>query len=101
MNDFSGNIRLRLPNDLHARLTHIAEAVGVSLNTLMVTFLAEGVARRANLEKGAPKEVAEALAEAVLDSLTTPTRQGQLIRRLDETVPEWRMWIPAERLAEL
>ena len=97
--DYSGNIRLRLPTDLHARLTEVAEATGVSLNTLMITMLAEGVARRSGV--GAPREVANALAEAVLDSVHLPTRQGQLIERLDSRCPDWRAWIPKERLAAL
>jgi hypothetical protein len=96
--DFSGNIRLRLPTDLHARLTEIADDCGISLNTLMVTLLAEGAARRGP-GSGVPREVAGALAEAVLDSVHMPTRGGQLISRLDARHPEWRMCIPAERLA--
>ncbi len=96
--DFSGNIRLRLPTDLHARLSEIADAVGVSLNTLMVTLLAEGAARRDDRRR-APREVTEALASAILDSASQPTRRGQLIARLDAEVPDWRRWIPAERLA--
>jgi hypothetical protein len=97
--DYSGNLRLRLPTDLHARLTRLAGDVGVSLNTLMVTILAEGVARRSIVEGGVPREVAEALAVAVLDSVTLPTRKGQLVTRLDAEVPEWRLFIPADRLA--
>jgi hypothetical protein len=100
MDDYSGNIRLRIPTDLHGRLASIADTVGVSLNTLMVTLLAEGVTRRSNLGRGAPREVAEALAEAVVDSLKMPTRGGQLLKRLDAKVPEWRMWIPPERFVE-
>jgi hypothetical protein len=97
--DYSGNIRLRLPTDLHAKLTDLAESAGVSLNTLMVTMLAEGIARRAGAP--APREVAEALAAAVLDSIHQPTRQGQLVHQLDKRCPEWRLWIPSERLAAL
>ncbi len=41
----SGQFRLRLPRTLHAQLTHRAELEGVSLNTLAVTLLAQGVAR--------------------------------------------------------
>ncbi len=41
----SGQFRLRLPRTLHAQLTHRAELEGVSLNTLSVTLLAQGVAR--------------------------------------------------------
>lgn len=99
MEDYSGNIRLRLPSDLHARLTDISETVGVSLNTLMVTLLAEGAERRSTVDRGAPREVAEALTVAILDSVNMPTRKGQLIERLDQIAPQWRMWIPPQRLA--
>src|SRR5437870_649992 len=37
----SGNIRLRLPRYLHARLARRADVEGVSLNQLMVALLAE------------------------------------------------------------
>jgi hypothetical protein len=95
---YSGNLRLRLPTDLHAQLSELATQVGVSLNTLMVTMLAEGVARRGRGQRGAPREVAEAMATAVLDASTMPTRKGQLIERLDAHAPEWRRYIPVERL---
>jgi hypothetical protein len=99
MNECSGRLNLRLPVDLHARLTDLAEDNGISLNTLMVMLLAEGAARRPHFGRGAPREVTEALAEAVLDSVHTPTRNQQLIKRLDETRPEWRLWIPRRRLS--
>jgi hypothetical protein len=38
---YSGNIRLRLPRSLHALLDSLAAEEGVSLNQLMVAFLAE------------------------------------------------------------
>ena len=44
-NDFSGQIRLRLPKSLHAELARIAEEDGVSLNTYMVALLAKGATR--------------------------------------------------------
>lgn len=37
----SGNIRLRLPRSLHAELSRRATVEGVSLNSLMVTLLAQ------------------------------------------------------------
>ena len=40
----SGQFRLRMPRSLHTQLTNRAELEGVSLNTLAVTFLAQGVA---------------------------------------------------------
>lgn len=53
--------RQRLPRTLHAVLTEMARAEGVSLNTLIATLLAEGVGRReAVLQAGArhqPKRI--------------------------------------------
>lgn len=43
----SGRFVQRLPKTLHARLSARAEVEGVSLNTLAVTFIAEGLGRRA------------------------------------------------------
>ena len=40
---FSGQFRLRVPQSLHARLVHRADAEGVSLNTLAVALLAGGM----------------------------------------------------------
>lgn len=42
---YSGQFRVRLPKDLHARLAERALDQGVSLNTLVVALLAEGVMR--------------------------------------------------------
>jgi predicted HicB family RNase H-like nuclease len=38
---------LRLPKSLHARLVARAASEGVSLNTMITAFLAEGLGRRA------------------------------------------------------
>ena len=43
----SGQFRLRLPRSLHLRLSELADLEGVSLNTLAVTLLAQGVGGRA------------------------------------------------------
>lgn len=40
----SGQFRVRLPKDLHSRLAARATEEGVSLNTLVVAYLAEAVA---------------------------------------------------------
>jgi hypothetical protein len=99
--EFSGNIRLRLPESLHRALTELADREGVSLNTLMVTLMSEGVGRRSDrIGDAPPPGVVSALAEAVLDSVHTPTRRGELIAQLDAKQPKWRLWIPASRLAE-
>src|SRR6185312_8459178 len=42
----SGQWRMRAPRSLHQRLAARAKAEGVSLNTLAVTMLAEGLGRR-------------------------------------------------------
>jgi antitoxin HicB len=44
--EYSGQLRLRLPKTLHARLAMQAAAENVSLNTLIVNYLAESVGRR-------------------------------------------------------
>jgi len=41
--EYSGQIRVRLPKSLHARLASKAEDEGVSLNTLMIQYLTEGI----------------------------------------------------------
>lgn len=43
----SGQFRVRLPKDLHARLAERALDEGVSLNTLVVALLAQGVGGQA------------------------------------------------------
>ncbi len=43
---FSGNVRVRLPSDLHRSLAAQARQQGVSLNTLIVSYLADKAARR-------------------------------------------------------
>jgi len=40
VHEHSGQLRLRLPRSLHGRLADEAERDGVSLNTLIVTYLA-------------------------------------------------------------
>ena len=43
---YSGQWRVRTPKSLHRRLAERAKAEGVSLNTLAVTLIAEGLGRR-------------------------------------------------------
>jgi antitoxin HicB len=43
---YSGRWNMRAPKSLHRRLAERAKAEGVSLNTLAVTLLAEGLGRR-------------------------------------------------------
>ena len=42
----SGKFVARVPKTIHAQLTTRAKAEGVSLNTLVLTFIAEGLGRR-------------------------------------------------------
>ncbi len=44
---YSGNFRLRVPKSLHAQLDRRAKAEKVSMNTLVVSLIAEGLGRRA------------------------------------------------------
>ena len=46
MGGVSGKFNLRAPKRLHAMLSRAAEAEGVSMNTLAVALLAEGLGRR-------------------------------------------------------
>jgi len=43
----SGKFVTRLPKSVHAKLAESAKAEGVSLNTLVLAFVAEGLGRRA------------------------------------------------------
>lgn len=43
---YSGQWRIRVPKSLHAKLDMKAKLEGVSLNTLAVTLLAEGIGRQ-------------------------------------------------------
>jgi antitoxin HicB len=45
--DYSGQLRLRLPKSLHERVSQLATAEGVSLNTLLLSLIAEGCGRKA------------------------------------------------------
>ena len=59
----SGQIRLRMPKYLHAQLAHYANQEGVSLNTLIVSYLSEAVgaaglrARREDSGRRSPDRV--------------------------------------------
>ena len=46
IDQYSGQWRIRVPKSLHAKLDHKAKLEGVSLNTLAVTLLAEGLGRK-------------------------------------------------------
>jgi antitoxin HicB len=44
--DYSGQLRLRLPKSLHEAVSQLATAEGVSINTFMLSLIAEGCGRR-------------------------------------------------------
>jgi antitoxin HicB len=44
--DYSGQLRLRLPRSLHEQVSRLATAEGVSINTLLLSLIAEGFGRR-------------------------------------------------------
>ena len=44
--DYSGQLRLRLPRSLHARVAKRASEEGISLNLLLSVLIAEGMGRR-------------------------------------------------------
>ena len=43
MEEFSGQVRLRMPKALHRQLAAEADRQGVSLNTLFIDYLAQGI----------------------------------------------------------
>jgi predicted RNase H-like HicB family nuclease len=49
--EHSGQFRVRLPKHLHTKLAARAEDEGVSLNTLIATYLAEAIGVDSTLEK--------------------------------------------------
>jgi len=51
--DYSGQLRLRLPKTLHERISQMATAEGVSLNTMLLTLIAEGHGWRSANEEAA------------------------------------------------
>jgi antitoxin HicB len=52
--DYSGQLRLRLPKSLHERISQMSTAEGVSINTMLLTLIAEGFGRRAEKPANAP-----------------------------------------------
>ena len=56
--EYSGQLRLRLPRSLHGRLVEEAELDGVSLNTLIVSWLSERAGIAAARTADAPEPAA-------------------------------------------
>jgi antitoxin HicB len=63
--DYSGQLRLRIPRTVHARLSERASAEGVSLNTLMQSLLTEGLGSNRKFSPHAPREGAASDTERV------------------------------------
>jgi len=59
----SGKFVQRLPKSLHARLTVRAKQEGVSMNTLVTAFIAEGLGKRGSRRKPTGSRVKENLSE--------------------------------------
>lgn len=60
--DYSGQLRLRLPKTLHERLSHMATAEGVSLNTMLLTLISDGYGWRSARPEGKPRSKKKAAA---------------------------------------
>ncbi|HVT07871.1 MAG TPA: type II toxin-antitoxin system HicB family antitoxin [Polyangia bacterium] len=58
--DYSGQLRLRLPKSLHETVSQLATAEGVSINTLMLSLIAEGCGRREAQPAGATQKTGRA-----------------------------------------
>lgn len=78
----SGEFRLRLPKDLHARLAHMAQREGVSQNTLVVSYVARGLGGQgaATLAPVDLNRLAEAVAERVVHALSGSEGRGRAVR---------------------
>ena len=63
--DYSGQLRLRLPKSLHETVSQLATAEGVSINTLMLSLIAEGCGRREAKMSAAQKTVRAGKRKAV------------------------------------
>ena len=57
---YSGRFVIRMPKSLHARLAQRARHEGVSMNTLIVSLLSEGLAKRDHLGAQATRDDQEA-----------------------------------------
>ncbi len=62
--DYSGQLRLRLPKSMHERISRMATADGVSLNTMLLTFIAQGFGGRLGTAQRAGPNYAAAKAPA-------------------------------------
>ena len=64
--NYSGQLRLRLPKTLHERISQMANAEGVSLNTMLPTLIADSYGWRSATEEAAnaskPRSKRKALA---------------------------------------
>jgi antitoxin HicB len=56
--EFSGQFRVRMPKTLHAKLAQQAQQEGVSLNTLVVTLLSEGIGMQAGVARASGRVAA-------------------------------------------
>ncbi len=68
LKEYSGQIRARLPRSLHERLAQRAEEEGVSLNTLMIQLLRDGL----SLTK--TRDAYESIFQEFIQSYKTPKK---------------------------
>ncbi len=74
VHDFSGQLRLRMPKSLHARLSDDAEIEGVSLNSLIVTRLAESAGSHNAINRFASEHTDRSGTQAVATRRSRVTR---------------------------
>jgi antitoxin HicB len=63
--DYSGQLRLRLPRSLHETVSQLATAEGVSINTLMLSLIAEGCGRRETQATGRARKTGKSKRKAI------------------------------------
>ena len=77
--DYSGNLNVRLPKSLHAELSERASTEGVSLNTLIIQILAQGLAP------------AKVVTKHVLPSVSTTGSTEKIFAKLDELTERFKL----------
>lgn len=68
--EFSGQLRIRLPKSLHARLSHKAKEEGVSLNMLLVQCIESGLTKQ-TLNKDIKNFISSKIAQTGVTFLNT------------------------------
>ena len=100
MSTLSGNIGLRIPTDLYAGSPESPKRWAFLLTPSWSPFLQKVLHDEAALAKALQRKSLRLLPKQSWIPLNMPTRGGELLKRLDAKVPEWRAWIPPKRLAD-